>query len=173
MNINKMILQLIAFIIYLLPCYAYASLTPTATTLSNQTITATIDGSTLLYGEVTILTNTVAIALSTSPDQLDYPAIHSAQASALALSPIDSNTIATFISSHYTSAQASYSTPLFAKSASVSQINLNAVISPSVAANLNINWTFDDLSIKAAPTSSFAYMSDLIQVFQQTTSGIE
>ena len=113
------------------------ALIPMATTSSNQSITATIDGSGLIYGLSTIETNAYAIAVSTNPGILNYPAIHASLASASVQAPVNETAIATFDSSYITLAKSFTSEPLFSRAAASSQSTAYALVAPSSASYLN------------------------------------
>lgn len=164
---------IICTIIILTIANAHASLIPLATTSSNQKITATIKGSSLLYGEAIVKTNSYALALSLNPGTLTYPAIHSALASAEVQIPNDGATIATFNSAFNTTAKTFSSEPLFSRSAATGQSSVYAVATASSPAIINLDWTFNELSLRAEPTSTFAYISDTVHVVQATTTGIQ
>ena len=149
------------------------ALIPMATTSSNQSITATIDGIGLIYGLSTIETNAYAIAVSTNPGILNYPAIHASLASASVQAPVNETAIATFDSSYITLAKSFTSEPLFSRAAASSQSTAYALVAPSSASYLNLDWTFKTFGLQATPTSTFAYISDTIQVIQTFASGVQ
>lgn len=157
----------------LLPIDSHASLVPQAATSSNQILTATIDGSSLLFGAVSAKTNAYSMAISTFPGSLTYPAVHLAESSAMVAIPANlNNTIGTFYSSFDTSATAIFSSPLFSRSTASGQGSIYAWVSPSESSNLNLDWQINQLSLKAEPTSTFSYMSDVVNVVRQTTQGL-
>ena len=171
---GKVTLKLVLVVmIGLLPFRGYASFIPQAATSSNQVITATIDGSSILFGTVSAQTQTYAMAISANTGALTYPAFHLAQSSAQVLIPTNlNNTVGTFYSAFDTSATAFSSQPLFSRSSAIGQSSIYAWITPSLSSSLNLDWQINQLNLIAEPTSTFSYMSDIVNVVQQTASGL-
>ncbi|MCF7971683.1 MAG: hypothetical protein K9L22_11040 [Methylococcaceae bacterium] len=149
--------------------------TPLATTFSDQSITASIQGGTLLYGVSSIETKTDAMALSMGSDTQAYPAIHASLASAEVYILGDETALANINSAFRTFASAFSSEPLFSRAAAMSQSSVYAEVLPSlsVPSVLNLNWRFNALGLQAESSSSFAYLSDTINVVQAIATGIK
>jgi len=171
MTICKIILvPLITVVIALMTVDVYANLLiPLAATSSQQTLTATIDGSSFLSGVAVIQTSAYSRAVSTNPGLLTEPAIHQAQALVEGHIPNDGATIATFNSILYTSAIAFSNEPLFSKAIARSESSVIAeVAAPFSTITLNLELAFNNLNLQSEPVFSYAYFSDTIQVVQKT-----
>lgn len=179
-NKQKITLILTCVIAIIVPQKAQSIWIPSADTATDTDLSASFDGGTFskLLGQAN--TETFATAFSSiSNTQTPIPGtnLHNASSSAqMALPQATSATL--FQSAYHSHAESLTPEPLFSKAAATGQGSLIGVVTgsetPSSASPfLDLSWHFNTFNLQSTPTASFSYISDTVNIVQQSLANPE